>query len=104
MPNYTFYIDSFTHCLMHKTVYNVCMPRIKTIKEFKFYFYSKEGPKPHVHVKHSSGVEVCYWLDDKITLKRSSGSPIIDSRARTLVKQNFNELLNGWNEHFNPEE
>jgi len=49
-------------------MYNICdMPEVKRIGQFKFYFYSNEPTRPHIHIKHSSGIETTVWLDDLIS-------------------------------------
>lgn len=77
----------------------VCMPEVKRIGAFKIYFYSKEGNKPHVHVRHNSGVEVVIWLND-LEIKRSSGSKKVDKRAVDLVRPDQEYFLELWNDFF----
>lgn len=80
------------------------MPTILTIKQFRFYFYSNEASRPHIHVAHSSGIEVVVWLSKgAITIKKSSGSKLVDSSALKLVQANYELLIQGWNEYFNLE-
>lgn len=81
-------------------MYNMHMPVLLRILQFSFYFYSKEGPKPHIHVRHSSGVEVIIWLDKDLGIKKSSGKESLDIAAKKLVKKHYSTLLGGWNKHF----
>lgn len=75
------------------------MPKIKEIGAFKIYFYSKEGLKPHVHVRHNSGVEVVIWLED-FTVKESSGSRLVDKKAIKMVTEDRDYFLEFWHEYF----
>ena len=40
--------------------------------EFRFYFFSREGPRRHVHVFCPDG-EAKFWLDPKIELAQNYG-------------------------------
>lgn len=76
------------------------MPTIKTIGQFKFYFYSNEPDRAHVHVKHKQlGVETLVWLDD-LSIKKSSGSTRIDNAVLSLIKKDLTEIQEAWKEHF----
>lgn len=85
---------------MHNYMHNMCMPTIKTIGQFKFYFWSKEPDRAHVHVRHIGlGIEVLIWLDN-LKVKRSCGVARIDKAAQKLVKKDLKEIQEAWNEHF----
>ena len=75
------------------------MPLVLRVKAFKLYFYSKEGPRCHVHVKHISGTEVVVWLDD-FTLKKTSGDKRVDAVCIKLAFKYQRVILDSWYEHF----
>ena len=64
------------------------------------FFYSNEGGEPaHIHVR-SGGMEAKFWLHD-LSVAVNAGFPAheIGDIIRHL-KQNREELLGAWNEHF----
>lgn len=74
------------------------MPIVMTINNIKFYFYSKEGLRPHVHVKLAE-FEVQVWLDD-LSLKKGCRSKSVQKGLVELVEKHRDELLDSWNEFF----
>lgn len=76
------------------------MPTVLIKGQFRFYFYSSEPSRPHIHVKHSTGKEVLIWLDT-LEIKKSCGSKLIDKRVLEEVKKELELLLDSWNEFFN---
>ena len=50
---------------------------------YRFYFFSREELRPHVHVHHADG-EAKFWLEPKIELARSDGMS-----ARRLTSAGF---------------
>ncbi|MGZ8195672.1 MAG: DUF4160 domain-containing protein [Methylosarcina sp.] len=55
---------------------------------FRFYFFSREEPRMHVHVQGQNG-EAKYWLEPKIELAQSVG----------LSRREINEALRLVQEH-----
>jgi len=78
------------------------MPIILRVKAFKLYFYSHEGPRCHVHIKHSSGVETVVWMDN-FTVKKSSGEERIDHACIKLAIKYQDLILSAWDEYFGVE-
>lgn len=74
------------------------MPTILWINNIRFYFFSLEGPRPHIHVRVNE-FELQAWLDD-LTIKKSSMNRAIDKKLMVLIKRNRQYLLEAWHEHF----
>ena len=67
---------------------------------FRFFFFSREEPRIHIHVTHTDG-EAKFWLEPTIELAINQGlnsKQIAD--ALSLVKQHKEEILNAWKSHF----
>lgn len=75
------------------------MPTILKIKNIRFYFYSKEGKRAHIHAKTSNGIEVQIWLDD-LSFKKAHKNEQINNLVMKLVKQEQQTLLDAWNNYF----
>jgi len=68
--------------------------------EFRFYFFSREESRVHIHVSHPDG-EAKFWLRPTIELARNIGlssSKIKD--AERLVRSRQQEIIDAWNNHF----
>ena len=68
--------------------------------EFRFFFFSREESRVHIHVSHPDG-EAKFWLKPTIELARNIGlssSKIKD--AERLIKSRQQEITDAWNNHF----
>ncbi|MBO6572411.1 MAG: DUF4160 domain-containing protein [Balneola sp.] len=76
-------------------------PTIFRYKGYRFFFFSREEERIHVHVIHAEG-EAKIWLEPKIELNKSVGlnskqiSEILDQ-----VEKHEKEIIKSWNDHFN---
>lgn len=67
---------------------------------FRFFFFSREELRIHVHVQSADG-EAKFWLEPKIELARSQGLKARDlGRIRRLVEKHEQEIRDAWNSHF----
>ena len=67
---------------------------------FRFFFFSREESRRHIHVTHTDG-EAKFWLEPEIALADNQGlSQRQISEALILVKQHQQEILHAWNNHF----
>jgi hypothetical protein len=75
-------------------------PTVFRAGEFRFFFFSREESRPHVHVSHPDG-EAKFWLSPTVELARNIGlsSPKINEAER-LVETRQPEIINAWNNHF----
>ncbi|MBP7865693.1 MAG: DUF4160 domain-containing protein [Acidobacteria bacterium] len=75
-------------------------PTVFTAEGFRFYFFSREETRVHVHVQ-SAGGEAKFWLEPHLELAVNHGmSPHELSLARRLIEEHEYEIRNTWNEHF----
>ncbi len=75
-------------------------PTVLRIRGYRFYFFSREEPRAHVHVQHAEG-EAKFWLEPKIELARNYGLSERKIRdALRLVEEHKDEIRKAWLEHF----
>ncbi len=76
-------------------------PTIFQKQGFRFFFFSREEPRMHVHVYCSHG-EAKFWIEPKIELAKNYGLNNKDLQTvKKLIQENENEIRNKWNTHFN---
>lgn len=67
---------------------------------FRFYFFSREETRMHVHVHHAEG-EAKFWLDPEIELAHNYGlSRRRIAAALALVRRHQDEICGAWEDHF----
>ena len=62
----------------------------------RFYFFSNEGPRPHIHVELAE-YKMAVWLDD-LTIKKNCSSKNVEKKFLKLIKLHQEELMKGWEE------
>jgi len=75
-------------------------PTVFTKDGYRFYFFSREEMRPHVHVHHAEG-EAKVWLDPEIEMAQNHG--LKAHRIKTvlrLVQENEDEIRTAWKDHF----
>jgi len=67
---------------------------------FRFYFFSREEPRLHVHVQTQNG-EAKYWLEPIIELAQQTGLSQHElNQALRMVKEHENDIRDSWSKHF----
>ncbi len=67
---------------------------------FRFFFYSLEETRMHVHVNSQNG-EAKFWIEPAIELSRNTGlSETEIGKALRLVEENENVIRSAWYSHF----
>ncbi len=75
-------------------------PSLYKWKSFRFYFFSREEPRAHVHVTGPEG-EAKYWLDPDVALATSHGLPEHTLRGiEEQVRIHADEFKRAWKTHF----
>ena len=68
--------------------------------EFRFFLFSREESRLHIHVSHPDG-EAKFWLNPTIELARNVGlSSSKVKEAERLVESRQEEIIDAWNNHF----
>jgi hypothetical protein len=67
---------------------------------YRFYFFSREEPRMHVHVNHADG-EAKFWLEPVIELAQNFGLSAQELReVNKLVNLHQQEIKDAWHSHF----
>lgn len=75
-------------------------PTILRVGAYRFYFFSREEPRAHVHV-HSPEGEAKFWLQPEVELALSHRlSDRSLSEVRTVVVENQEVFRDAWKRHF----
>ena len=75
-------------------------PTIFRAGPYRFYFFSREEPRLHVHVQSPAG-EVKFWLDPAIEVAKNHQLSDRDlQRIRELILEHADEIRDAWRRHF----
>jgi len=67
---------------------------------FRFFFFTREETRMHVHVAHPDG-EAKFWLDPEVELAAQTGlAKHVIGEAQQLVEDHLQEIIDAWNKHF----
>ena len=67
---------------------------------YRFYFFSREETRMHVHVQSQNG-EAKFWLEPTLELAQSAGLTKHEiNEAFRLVQEHQNEVRSAWLKHF----
>jgi hypothetical protein len=75
-------------------------PTIFRERGYRFFFFSREESRMHVHVYCGEG-EAKYWLEPEIELARNyrlSGLQL--KQIEELIEVHYDELATAWKQHF----
>lgn len=77
------------------------MPTVFIEGAYRFYFFSREETRKHIHVS-SAGGEVKIWLEPEISVAKAiniSQTEVND--ILRIVEKRKDEIYDSWNRHFN---
>ena len=75
-------------------------PTIFRAHGFRFFFFSREEPRMHVHVSHAEG-EAKYWLEPQIALAQNIGlSGKALKQAQALIEEHEHDIRDAWQQYF----
>ncbi len=77
------------------------MPEFMRIGSIKFFVYSREESRAHIHVRVQE-YEAKIWLDD-LSVAKTNASEHLTNKIVKLVTIHQEELLNCWSEFFGEE-
>ena len=84
----------------HVRYCNTVSPTIFRYRSYRFYFFSREEPRMHVHVISPDG-EAKFWLEPKIELAVNNGLRTTElNELQRIVEERQNEIRNNWQRHF----
>lgn len=75
-------------------------PTVFRDKGYRFFFFSREETRMHVHV-HCADGEAKFWLDPVLELARAHGVSQKQLREmKTLIEEHRDDITDAWHEHF----
>jgi len=75
-------------------------PTLLLYKGYRFFFFSREETRMHVHASSAKG-EAKFWLEPTIVLAVNYGlSPREVHRIQTIVEEHADDFRNRWREYF----
>lgn len=75
-------------------------PTVLRVRGFRFYFFSREERRAHVHVQHADG-EAKFWIEPTVELHANYGlKPKQLAEAEQLVEEHLNDIRSAWATHF----
>ena len=75
-------------------------PTIFRYRNYRFYFFSREESRMHVHVISPDG-EAKFWLEQKIELAVNKGLGATElNELKQIVEERQNEIRDHWQRHF----
>lgn len=75
-------------------------PTILKVGSFRFFFNSREEPRPHVHISAPDGVAK-FWLEPIVALASYYGLSKKELRSmEVIVKEKEDEFKSAWSKHF----
>lgn len=81
-------------------IFRFVSPTIFRARGYRFYFFSREERRPHVHVQHATG-EAKFWLDPSIELAINYGlSAGRIAAARRIIEEHEDDIRRAWKTHF----
>ena len=81
-------------------IFFVVSPTVLRVRGYRFYFFSREETRAHVHVQHATG-EAKFWIEPTIALAVNYGLSARQlSTIEKLVGAHHEEIRHAWDAHF----
>ena len=75
-------------------------PTVFFYKGYRFFFFSREEQRIHIHVAHPHG-EAKFWLQPGLTLANHTGLSRQElAEAESVVARHLQEIIDAWCKHF----
>ncbi len=75
-------------------------PNVFSYKNYRFFFFSLEEPRVHIHVLSPDG-EAKFWIEPEIELAVNKGFKSHQINELTkVIEEHENEIREAWQRHF----
>jgi hypothetical protein len=75
-------------------------PTVMQYQRFRFFFFSREEERKHVHVESPEG-EAKFWLEPNVELAMNQEIRQQDiTIIKELIIEHRDDFVNAWNKHF----
>ncbi len=79
---------------------DVMSPTVFRIGSYRFYFFSREEERMHVHIVSPDG-EAKFWIEPTISLSAYTGfSEAQLNRLQRMIEEHKSEITKAWQKHF----
>ena len=76
------------------------MPTVLKIGPYRFYFFSREESRVHIHVSCADG-EAKFWLEPELELATNHKlSRVQLKQIEQLIEEHYDDFRNSWNHYF----
>ena len=76
------------------------MPTVLKIGAYRFYFFSREESRVHIHVSCADG-EAKFWLEPEIELATNHKlSSVQLTQIEKLIEAHYDHFRNAWTNYF----
>ena len=75
-------------------------PTVFRYKNYRFFFFSREETRIHIHIYCSEG-EAKFWIEPEIKLAKNHG--LSDQQlleVKNVIEEKHDEIIHAWNRHF----
>lgn len=75
-------------------------PTVFRARGYRFYFFSREEERLHVHVQHAEG-EAKFWMEPRLELAKNYGLRAAQlASAEELIREHDDAIRAAWRKHF----
>ncbi|MCE9623851.1 MAG: DUF4160 domain-containing protein [Deltaproteobacteria bacterium] len=75
-------------------------PTVFRYKNFRFFFFSREESRMHIHVSCPEG-EAKFWIEPVVALAQYQDiSPKTLKTIHEIIEDRKNEIIKAWKKHF----
>jgi len=76
------------------------MPTVLKIKGYRFFFFSREELRQHIHIQSQNG-EAKFWLDPQIELAKNYKLSRKELKEiETIIEEYYDDFIRAWEEYF----
>ena len=75
-------------------------PTVLRVKGFRFFFFSREEPRKHVHIQCANG-EAKFWLEPHIELAKNFGLSLKELKEiESILREHYEDFIKAWEKFF----
>jgi len=75
-------------------------PTVFRYKSYRFFFFSREEKRMHIHVSGPEG-EAKFWIEPIVSLADNYRMPVVKlKRIQGIIEEHVHEIKKAWKKHF----
>ena len=76
------------------------MPTILKINGYRFFFFSREELRKHIHIQCQNG-EAKFWLEPQVELAKNYKLSCKELKEiEKIIEEHYDEFISAWEEYF----